>query len=83
MNIYTPVEIGRMPVRLDHATPLLSLGSCFADEIGSRLARDGFDILCNPFGTLYNPISIAALLRLAMEDKEIGEEQEFLGRRLV
>lgn len=74
MNIYTPVEIGRLPVSLDHATPLLSLGSCFADEIGSRLARDGFDILCNPFGTLYNPLSIAALLRLAMEDKEIGEE---------
>jgi hypothetical protein len=36
------------------------LGSCFADEMGARLEEAGFDVLRNPFGTLYNPASIAA-----------------------
>ena len=35
------------------------LGSCFANSIGERLIADGFDVCLNPFGTLYNPISIA------------------------
>lgn len=36
------------------------LGSCFADEMGSRLKAAGFNVMVNPFGTLYNPESIAA-----------------------
>ncbi len=35
------------------------LGSCFANSIGERLIAEGFDVCLNPFGTLYNPISIA------------------------
>lgn len=42
---------------------MMTLGSCFADEVSSRLADDGFNILANPFGTLYNPLSISSSLR--------------------
>ena len=35
------------------------LGSCFANEIGTRMKDAGFDVCLNPFGTLYNPVSIA------------------------
>ena len=38
------------------------LGSCFADEIGARLEAGGFNVLRNPFGTLYNPASIASAI---------------------
>ena len=40
-------------------TPLVMLGSCFTDEVGARLEADGFDVLRNPFGPLYNPLSLA------------------------
>ena len=73
MQLITPVDTASMPFTIDHSTPLLSLGSCFADEIGSRLQRDGFLILCNPFGTLYNPLSIAAALQLAIHDTELTD----------
>lgn len=43
------------------------MGSCFSDEIGSRLRTAGFDVLCNPFGTLYNPLSIAQCLERAIQ----------------
>lgn len=66
MQLTTPVTTDSQGLVLDHSTPLLALGSCFADEMGSRLRRDGFDILCNPFGTLYNPLSIAEDLQMAL-----------------
>ena len=39
---------------------IISLGSCFAQEIGQRMHSEGFDILNNPFGVLYNPASISS-----------------------
>ena len=42
-----------------HDCAITMLGSCFSDNIGSRLQRALFDVEVNPFGTLYNPASIA------------------------
>ena len=38
------------------------MGSCFADQVGARLIRAGFEACVNPFGTLYNPISLGSAL---------------------
>ena len=35
------------------------LGSCFSDEIGAQMQQRYLHVTCNPFGTLYNPLSIA------------------------
>ena len=74
MNLTTPVDIAPSPLRIDHSTPLLLMGSCFSDEIGGRLQRAGFEVLCNPFGTLYNPLSIAIALHHALDDREIDTD---------
>ena len=50
---------------------VLLVGSCFADEIGERMVRGGFDAMVNPFGTLYNPASIAVNLLRAVSEKEV------------
>lgn len=42
--------------------PLMTLGSCFADNIGQKLRAAKFSISTNPFGTIYNPLSIHKLL---------------------
>ena len=45
--------------RLSHrGGPIVLLGSCFADNIAERLRADLFSVVSNPFGTLYNPVSI-------------------------
>jgi hypothetical protein len=38
---------------------ILLLGSCFAENMAERLIRSGFSINVNPFGTAYNPLSVA------------------------
>ena len=65
MKLQTPVTLDPAPVSISYHDRIAVLGSCFADEIGERLAAAGFDVLCNPFGTLYNPVSIGnAVARL-------------------
>ena len=34
------------------------MGSCFANEIGQRFREEGFPVTVNPFGTMYNPVSV-------------------------
>lgn len=65
MRFRTEIEPLRSDLRFDHNRPVVMLGSCFTDNIGARLAADGFDVTANPFGALYNPMSIAVpLLRV-------------------
>lgn len=58
LKLQTPVEAGRSRVNISLKDRIFVLGSCFADNIGQKMADLGFDILVNPFGTLYNPVSI-------------------------
>lgn len=48
---------------VSHSTPLLLLGSCFTDNIGALLVDSGFDATVNPFGPLYNPLSLLRAFR--------------------
>lgn len=41
---------------------VITIGSCFSDVIGAYLKESKINSLCNPFGTVYNPISIFNLL---------------------
>ncbi len=58
LKLQTPVETGRSTVSISLKDKLFVLGSCFADNIGQKMAELGFDITVNPFGTLYNPVSV-------------------------
>lgn len=59
MKLFTEIPCEKV-AELALSDPICVLGSCFADEIGARMEAAGFDVLRNPFGTLYNPASIAA-----------------------
>ena len=59
MKLFTQV-FSEKTFTIAHSEPVCVLGSCFADEMGARLEAAGFDVLRNPFGTLYNPASIAS-----------------------
>lgn len=51
---------------MDKNSKTVILGSCFSDGIGTHLKDAGYDVCINPFGTLFNPASIAASMeRLA------------------
>ena len=53
---------------LPRTARLLTLGSCFAESIGQRLTDNKVTTLVNPFGTTYQPLALARLLRAAAGD---------------
>lgn len=81
MKFRTEIERFKAPFAIEHTTPLLFLGSCFSDEIGSRLADDGFCVLHNPMGPLYNPASVANCLDFACSDRLYTENDLAEGQR--
>ena len=70
MNFTTSVDIPKTSLSITHQQRLMLLGSCFADSIGQKLLREKYQCLVNPFGTLYNPASIAALLLRSISEQE-------------
>ena len=68
MEFRTKVHIHNKELSLSHRYKYLLLGSCFSDSIGDKLMNAGFDCVANPFGALYNPLSI--MNALSMRDDE-------------
>lgn len=63
------------PIQLHDS--VATFGSCFADVIGNYLTTNKFNTLANPFGTVYNPISIHQTLRMIC-GKEVPDEVNFV-----
>lgn len=55
----TPVPVPAVNGLVSYESPMLTIGSCFADTVGSRLASRLFRITVNPFGPVFNPVSVA------------------------
>lgn len=59
-----------IPERISIRKPLLVIGSCFAENIGQLLHEQLFDVKINPFGIVYNPLSIVQQLLCIIRGKK-------------
>jgi len=64
MKLQTIVDIKPSEWKIGYEDKILLLGSCFSDEIGAQMQQRYMQVTCNPFGTLYNPLSIAQAINL-------------------
>jgi lysophospholipase L1-like esterase len=69
MEFRTELHIPENTPKISLQTPVLTVGSCFAEVIGNRLTDNKIPTLVNPFGTIFNPLSMAKLIRLAMDNQ--------------
>ena len=76
MQFTTPVNI-KPNKSIDHNSRIVMLGSCFAENIGKKLIDCGFNVVMNPMGILYNPISIHSALKRITEDRKFTEDELF------
>lgn len=58
MDFRTIVTIPRSCWQYEPCEKVLFVGSCFAEHIGRRFMQEKFRTLINPFGVMYNPISV-------------------------
>jgi len=73
----TNFDIPEFPKRIDYKSKILSLGSCFSENMGAKLTYYKFNALINPFGILYNPESIANSLEFLLENKKFTDSDLF------
>lgn len=74
MELQTKVNITDSPFKLDYASKVVLVGSCFVENMGERLKYYKFDADVNPCGIVYNPLSIAHVLDWLMEGKKLTEK---------
>ncbi len=74
MEFRTPVPVPPSAHKITLRTPVLAVGSCFAEVMGERLAAHKFTTLVNPFGVIFNPVSLAGLLDKALTGTPAGRE---------
>jgi lysophospholipase L1-like esterase len=74
MKLITPIIIPDFKNQMDYNSSVLLLGSCFTQNIGDHLQQAGFKTTVNPFGILFNPVSIAALIHKAVHDLEFTSD---------
>ena len=61
-----------------HSDKMMLIGSCFSDNIGTKLKDAMVDVVVNPFGTIFNPLSIAGSLYKIIDGEVIAGADLFL-----
>ena len=62
MNFTTKIPISKSAHPIDYHSKIVSLGSCFAVNMAEKLDFFKFENTCNPFGIIFNPVSIEKLV---------------------
>jgi len=69
IKLTTEVAIPPSDWKINQHSKILTIGSCFADVLGSQLDANKFQVSNNAFGTVFNPLAIAKILDSALEGK--------------
>lgn len=79
IDFKTKVELPKKGLRIGYADNLMLLGSCFSENIGQYLLKAKFRCDLNPFGVLYNPLSISVALREILNGRtyHVGDSELF------
>lgn len=67
MKLRTELPHTVLQTKIDSSDKLLLVGSCFTEHIGQWLTEVWLDAVCNPWGILFNPASIAQSLNRCMD----------------
>ncbi|MDX9920402.1 MAG: GSCFA domain-containing protein [Paludibacter sp.] len=73
----TEVKIESSHQKIGYEDTILSLGSCFSENIGNKLSDAYFRTDVNPFGVLFNPVSIKNSLNALINEKTLSETDLF------
>ena len=77
MNFRLEFTPTRAENKITHRDKIFLIGSCFSENLGNKLLSHKFDVLQNPYGVLFNPVSIADAIDRFAENKKITSRELF------
>jgi len=77
MELSLSLDIPKLPQPITYTDSVLLIGSCFTEHIAERLEDHKFNILSNPHGILFNPLSVAYSLDSYIYHKVYSKDELF------
>ena len=77
MNFTTIIPISKTSNPIDYDSRIISFGSCFAQNIGEKFSYFKFQNTVNPFGIIFNPVSIENLISRVVNNQKFTENDIF------
>lgn len=82
MQFRTIIPIEKSKNQIDYNSNLLLMGSCFAENIGAKFDYFKFNNVVNPFGIIFNPVSIEKLVERIVHNRKFTESEIFFNNDL-
>jgi len=73
----TPISISKSNSPIDYQSKMVLMGSCFAENIGNKFQYFKFNTLVNPFGIIFNSVSIEKMIERVVLQKTFSKEDIF------
>ncbi len=74
-KLKTEIVVNTLPdFEITYDSRILSIGSCFAQNMGDMLKERKFNIVANPFGTVYNAVSMQKILDTIAKQKQFDPD---------
>ncbi|MBZ4041335.1 GSCFA domain-containing protein [Flavobacterium hibisci] len=77
MQFRTQIPVSKSNNPIDYNSKVLSIGSCFAENMAAKFDYFKFQNITNPFGIIFNPVSIEKLFKRICEQKLFEEKDVF------
>ncbi|MBW4359815.1 GSCFA domain-containing protein [Flavobacterium taihuense] len=77
MQFTTPIPIPKNSYPIDYSSKIVSLGSCFAENMGDKFQYFKFQSTINPFGIIFNPVSIERIIDRVVNEVLFTEDDVF------
>jgi len=77
MQFSTPIPISKYSSAIDYHSKLVSFGSCFAENIGEKFSYFKFQNTVNPFGIIFNPVSLEKIISRCVSKTYFTENDIF------
>lgn len=77
MKFFTEVDIPLSKHKPDYSGKIMFIGSCFAENMAIKMQNAGFNVDINPFGIVYNPLSVVTCIEELLNDNKYEAEDIF------
>lgn len=77
MQFTTKIPVQKSSFPIDYDSKIMLLGSCFAENMGKKFDYFKFQATTNPFGIIFNAVSLERLIRRAVENRTFTENDIF------
>lgn len=82
MQFTTKIPVQKSSFPIDYDSKIMLLGSCFAENMGEKFNYFKFQATTNPFGIIFNAVSLEKLICRAVENKKFTENDIFFHNEL-